>query len=186
MTISTQTFLAVDVGASPNDGTGDSLRSAFIKVNANFDYMGNVGFDAANINVTGSVEIAGNISTGGANVTGSVEIAGNISTGGAQINTGYQKYSPTANIAITANVDVSRIIITPTSTVVSYGANITLPNITVDGTTIIISSNVAVEHLAVYGQWLSSVSPGANTAISAGGAATYFYSSPDVKWYKIG
>ena len=169
MTITTEAFLAVGVGASANDGTGDSLRAAFVKVNQNFANITDIGFDAANINVSGSVEIAGNISTGG-----------------AQINTGYQKYSPTANIAITANVDVSRIIITPTSTVVSYGANITLPNITVDGTTITISSNVAVEHLAVYGQWLSSVSPGANTAISAGSSATYFYSSADVKWYKIG
>ena len=169
MTITTEAFLAVGVGASANDGTGDSLRAAFVKVNQNFANITDIGFDAANINVSGSVEIAGNISTGG-----------------AQINTGYQKYSPTANIAITANVDVSRIIITPTSTVVSYGANITLPNITVDGTTITISSNVAVEHLAVYGQWLSSVSPGANTAISAGSSATYFYSSADGKWYKIG
>ena len=169
MTISTEAFLAVGVGASANDGTGDSLRAAFNKVNNNFSYISDIGFDAANINVSGSIEIAGNISIGG-----------------AQINTGYQKYSPTANIAITANVDVSRIIITPTSTVVSYGANILLPNITQDGTTITISSNVAIEHLAVYGQWLSSVSPGANTAISAGSSATYFYSSADVKWYKIG
>lgn len=169
MTISTETFAQVYPGASANDGTGDSLRAAFIKVNSNFSNISDVGFDAANINVTGSIEIAGNITTGG-----------------AQINTGYQKYSPTANIAITANVDISRIIITPTGTVVSYGANVLLPNITQDGTTITISSNVAVEHLAVYGQWLSSVSPGANTAISAGGSATYFYSSADVKWYKIG
>jgi hypothetical protein len=169
MTISTQTFLAINVGTTANDGTGDDLRTAFIKVNDNFQYMGNTGFNAKNINVTGSIEIAGNILTSG-----------------AEINTGYQKYSPTANIAVTANVDVSRIILTPTGTVVSFGANITLPNITTDGTTITISSNIALEHLAVYGQWLSSVSPGANTAISAGGSATYFYSSADVKWYKIG
>ena len=170
MTITTEAFLAVGVGASTNDGTGDSLRAAFVKVNQNFSNISDIGFDAANINVSGSVEIAGNITIGG-----------------AQINTGYQKYSPTANIAITANVDVSRIIITPTSaTVVSYGANILLPNVIQDGTTITISSNVAVEHLAVYGQWLSSVSPGANTAISAGSSATYFYISADVKWYKIG
>ena len=169
MTISTQSFLAINVGTTANDGTGDDLRTAFIKVNDNFQYMGNTGFDAKNINVTGSIEIAGNILTSG-----------------AQINTGYQKYSPTANIAITANAAVSRIILTPTGTVVSFGANITLPNITIDGTTITISSNIALEHLAVYGQWLSSVSPGANTAISAGSSATYFYSGADVKWYKIG
>lgn len=169
MTISTQTFITINVGTTANDGTGDDLRTAFIKVNDNFQYMGNTGFNAANINITG-----------GAN------IAGTLYTRGALVNTGYQKYSPTANIAVTANVDVSRIILTPTGTVVSFGANITLPNITTDGTTVSISSNIAIEHLAVYGQWLSSVSPGANVSVVAGGSATYFYSSADVKWYKIG
>lgn len=169
MTISTHSFITVNVGTSANDGTGDDLRTAFIKVNDNFQYMGNTGFSAANINVTGGIDIAGALTTSG-----------------AVVNTGYQKYSPTANIAVTANVDVSRIILTPTGSVVSFGANITLPNITVDGTTVSISSNIAIEHLAVYGQWLSSVSPGANLSVAAGSSATYFYSSADVKWYKIG
>jgi len=169
MTISTQPFITINVGTTANDGTGDDLRTAFIKVNDNFQYMGNTGFNAANINITGSADIAGTLFTSG-----------------ALVNTGYQKYSPTANIAVTANVNVSRIILTPTGTVVSFGANITLPNITVDGTTISISSNIALEHLAVYGQWLSSVSPEANLSVAAGSSATYFYSSADVKWYKIG
>jgi hypothetical protein len=175
MTISTQTFLAINVGTTANDGTGDDLRTAFSKVNDNFQWMGNTGFSAGNIAVNGSIEIAGTLTTNG-----------QLNTSGAIVNTGYQKYSPTANIAVTANVDVSRIILTPTGTVVSFGANITLPNITADGTTISISSNIAIEHLAVYGQWLSSVSPGANLSVAAGGSATYFYSSADVKWYKIG
>ena len=169
MTISTQPFITINVGTTANDGTGDDLRTAFIKVNDNFQYMGNTGFNAANINITRDADIAGTLSTSG-----------------ALVNTGYQKYSPTANIAVTANVDVSRIILTPTGTVVSFGANIILPNITVDGTTLSISSNIALEHLRVNGQWLSSVSPGANVSVVAGGSATYFYSSADVKWYKIG
>lgn len=175
MTISTQSFISINVGTTANDGTGDDLRTAFIKVNDNFQYMGNTGFNAGNIAVNGSIEIAGTLTTNGP-----------LTTSGAIINTGYQKYSPTANIAITANVDVSRIILTPTGTVVSFGANIILPNITVDGTTISISSNVAIEHLRVNGQWLSSVSPGANLSVAAGSSTTYFYSSADVKWYKIG
>ena len=169
MTISTQPFITINVGTTANDGTGDDLRTAFIKVNDNFQYMGNTGFNAANINITGSADIAGTLFTGG-----------------ALVNTGYQKYSPTGNVAITANINVSRIILTPTGTVVSFGANILLPNITVDGTTLSISSNIALEHLRVNGQWLSSVSPGANVSVVAGGSATYFYSSADVKWYKIG
>jgi hypothetical protein len=175
MTISTQPFIAVNVGTTANDGSGDDLRTAFSKINDNFQWMGNTGFSAGNINVTGGINVAGTLTTNGV-----------LNTSGAVVNTGYQKYSPTANIAVTANVDVSRIILTPTGTVVSFGANITLPNITTDGTTISISSNIAIEHLAVYGQWLSSVSPSANLSVAAGSSATYFYSSTDVKWYKIG
>jgi hypothetical protein len=63
MTITTQNFLAVSVGSSPNDGTGDDLRTAFQKVNANFGWIGNTGFSAANISAT-SVEISGNVVIG--------------------------------------------------------------------------------------------------------------------------
>jgi hypothetical protein len=55
MTISTEQFLSVNTGISSNDGTGDSLRAAFIKVNENFDNMSTIGFDAGNINVGGAV-----------------------------------------------------------------------------------------------------------------------------------
>jgi hypothetical protein len=58
MTITTEAFLAVSVGASANDGTGDSLRAAFVKVNQNFANIENIGFDAANINVSGSLVLA--------------------------------------------------------------------------------------------------------------------------------
>lgn len=55
MTISTETFLAVAVGTSANDGTGDSLRAAFVKVNSNFSNITDVGFDAGNISVAGAL-----------------------------------------------------------------------------------------------------------------------------------
>lgn len=56
MTITTQSFLSVGVGASANDGTGDDLRAAFQKVNANFGWIGNIGFSAANISISNAVE----------------------------------------------------------------------------------------------------------------------------------
>jgi hypothetical protein len=62
MTISTEQFLSVNTGISSNDGTGDSLRAAFIKVNENFDNMSTIGFDSGNINVGGDIEATGNIS----------------------------------------------------------------------------------------------------------------------------
>jgi hypothetical protein len=57
MTISTQTFTAVNVGTTANDGTGDDLRTAFIKINNNFQYMGNTGFNAGNIVVNGAITL---------------------------------------------------------------------------------------------------------------------------------
>jgi len=65
MTISTQSFLTINVGTTANDGTGDDLRTAFIKVNDNFQYMGNTGFSAGNIAVNGSIVIAGNTTANG-------------------------------------------------------------------------------------------------------------------------
>ena len=57
MTISTQNFLAVAVGSSPNDGTGDDLRTAFQKVNANFGWIGNTGISTSNVIINGSITL---------------------------------------------------------------------------------------------------------------------------------
>ena len=56
MTISTEPFIFVNTGSSANDGTGDSLRAAFVKVNQNFANIEDVGFDAGNIYATGTVQ----------------------------------------------------------------------------------------------------------------------------------
>ena len=58
MTISTQQFISVNVGSTPNDGTGDDLRSAFVKINQNFSNISSIGFNAANINVGGAIVLA--------------------------------------------------------------------------------------------------------------------------------
>ena len=171
MTISTQTFLAINVGTTANDGTGDDLRTAFIKVNDNFQYMGNTGFNAKNINVTGSIEIAGNLITDG-----------------PQIETGYQQSKPTANVAVTINSNVNRLLLHPTGTIISFGANVTLPNTQVDGTIVSISSNVTISQLSVQPNWngVVAVSPFGNTAsVTAGTNTRYIYIAADYKWYKI-
>lgn len=69
MTISTVQFLSIGVGTTANDGTGDDLRTAFQKVNANFGWMGNTGFNAANISVANEIDsvrasISGNLTIG--------------------------------------------------------------------------------------------------------------------------
>jgi hypothetical protein len=73
MTISTQTFLAINIGTSPNDGTGDDLRTAFSKVNDNFQWMGNTGFAAGNIAVNGAITLnSGLAPTGNSSADGTV------------------------------------------------------------------------------------------------------------------
>jgi hypothetical protein len=62
MTISTEQFTSINTGIVANDGRGDTLRAAFIKVNENFANISDVGFDAGNISVRGDIEATGNIS----------------------------------------------------------------------------------------------------------------------------
>jgi enhancing lycopene biosynthesis protein 2 len=87
MTITTRTFDQVNVGATANDGTGDGLRDAFIRVNSNFSNISSVGFNAANIQVTKVLSITGTTAatsstTGALLVAGGAGIAGNLVVGG--------------------------------------------------------------------------------------------------------
>lgn len=97
-----------------------------------------------------------------------------------------QQYKPTANVAITANVGVDTLLITPTPSggIVSFFADVTLPNTTSNGTTIKISSNVAVNEFRALPSWTSTVSPSANVSITAGNSVEYTYVTADNKWYK--
>ena len=45
----------INVGTNPNDGTGDQLRDAFIKVNANDSEIYTAGPVGSNINITGNI-----------------------------------------------------------------------------------------------------------------------------------
>jgi len=174
MTISTEAFLAINVGASANDGTGDSLRAAFIKINDNFSNISDIGFDAGNIAATGVTATSLSVSNG-------------ITNAGAQIETGYQQSKPTANVAVTINSNVNRLLLHPTGTIISFGANVTLPNTQVDGTIISISSNVTMASLSVITPWVgTSVSPAGNTAsVVPGTVSRYMYIAADSTWYKI-
>jgi hypothetical protein len=175
MTISTQSFIAINVGTTANDGTGDDLRTAFIKVNDNFQYMGNTGFNAGNIAATGVTATSLSVSNG-------------LTNAGAQIETGYQQSKPTANVAITVNTNINRVLLHPTGTIVSFGANVTLPNVEVDGTIVSISSNVTIASLAVIPNWngVVTVSPFGNTAnVTAGTVSRYMYIAADKVWYKV-
>ena len=61
----------INVGSAPNDGTGDSLRTAFVTINNNFSYLGNVNsnLSANSLYVAGDITAIGNLYVGpGANV----------------------------------------------------------------------------------------------------------------------
>lgn len=102
----------INVGTVPNDGTGDGLRTAYIKCNQNFSELYNVtiaptsvGNGASNIGV---VAINGNIvaNVGGtANVgvfsTDGLEINGNITTDG---NITVSGTTSTEHLSVTGNV----------------------------------------------------------------------------------
>ena len=129
-----------------------------------------------------NVEISGNTAT-----FATVNVTGNLTNAGGKVESGYQIYKPTANVAIQANVGVSRVVLAPTPNggITSFFADITLPNVKVDGTVIDISSNVAVNTLRVLPNWNTTVSPSANTSLSAGSSVSYMYHSTDNKWFKI-
>lgn len=136
---------------------------------------------AVYINTAGNVLAAGAV-LNALTVNGTTTLAGSIAT------TGLQHFYPTANVAITGNIGVSRILVTPTSSPspVSFFVDVTLPNVTTDGTVLSISSNVAVNELRTLSPWVgTTVSPSANVSLTAGSQAQYLYRSAESKWYKI-
>ena len=108
MTISTETFIDVQIGSAPNDGSGDDLRTAFTKVNQNFSNISSIGFDAANINVSGDIESTGNITTSRYFVGNGSALTGIIAVSSYN-NTNVAAYLPTyygnvGNVALEANL----------------------------------------------------------------------------------
>jgi hypothetical protein len=128
MTITTVTFNSVNVGAAPNDGTGDDLRDAFIKVNSNFSNISTIGFNAANIYAPIGTVQAKYFIGDGSQLT-NVNIKGNISPGGTGnvYAIGYlnvpQNNQSTNSYVLTLN-DLGGHILTT----VSSSANIFIPN----------------------------------------------------------
>jgi hypothetical protein len=98
-----------------------------------------------------------------------------------------QRLSPTANVAITANIGTDRLLVTPTPSggITSFFLDVTLPNVQTNGATISISSNVAVGTFRALPSYTSRVSPSANTTIAAGTSVSYIYMSVDNAWYKV-
>jgi hypothetical protein len=97
----------INVGTGPDSYTGESLRTAFQKVNDNFSqlYAGNVG-----ANISGNIITANGFVTSGNVVAGNVTAAGNISayyfTGDGSQLTGITVSANTGNISF-SNLTIS-------------------------------------------------------------------------------
>ena len=89
MSLTPPSFDTVGVGSNPNDGTGDSLRDAFITINENFANIETVGFNSSDINCTGSIEVNGYASINGNLIANNAYINGNLIVNNA--------YTPSAN-----------------------------------------------------------------------------------------
>ena len=172
-------------------GLAGAVSGQFHSVVGNITQTSSGG--AVYINTTGNV-LAASVSASQINTTGNVLAAGAVinalTVTGAKVESGYQFYQPSANVFVQANVDVSRVILAPIGTaLVSFSANVTLPNITVDGTVVSISSNSAVQFFSVMAPYPDSgrkLTPQGNVALAAGDKAEYLYRSADNTWYKVG
>jgi len=143
MPITTTSFTSVNVGTSANDGTGDDLRTAFIKVNNNFQYMGNTGFNAGNIYApTGTVQAAYFIGDGSllTNVAGGGGGSSNYS------NVNVAAYLNTSGYNLYSNVNVA-------SYLPSYTGVLTSSNVYVAG-------NVTAQYILGSGQFLTGLPAG--------------------------
>jgi hypothetical protein len=116
----------------------------------------------SNVNTAALITTNGLTNYSNVNLTaylgGAVTIGGNLITGGARADTGYQFSKPTANVEVTANMSTTHLILAPTGTVISFGANVTLPGGNLDGRLFSITSNVATT-LAVQASTGTSITP---------------------------
>ena len=69
----------INVGSSPNDGTGDSIRDSFIIVNENFQFVESFFPNTSVISLTANITSTGNSAFNNLTITGTTTSAGNIS-----------------------------------------------------------------------------------------------------------
>lgn len=152
MTITTAAFVQVNVGSEANDGTGASLRNAFITVNENFANISDVGLDTGDINCQGSIEVDGYLAvTGNISTTSNLSCSGNISapgyTGGNLTLTGnvgassinatnlYGTIRTASQSSITTIGTLTALTVNNTTSAVSIGASATTGTFILGGTT---------------------------------------------------
>ena len=115
----------------------------------------------------------------------SLSISGSFGTGGAISDMGYQ-YLETPSTGFWANIltGKSRLIIDPTATLAA--GNVTLPNVSVDGTVISIHSSTTITAFGANTvQSGTTIKPNSGYTLAAGSGVTYMYLAQKNIWYKI-
>ena len=176
-------------------GLAGAVSGQFHSVVGNITQTSSGG--AVYINTTGNV-LAASVSAGQINTTGNVLAAGGVlnaltvngttTRAGATVDSNYQIYKPTANVSIQANVDVSRVIVAPTpaGSISSFWTDVILPNVSTDGHTITVSSNVRIETFRVLSPWVGyTIDTGANVILANNTPATFIFHSTENKWFRV-
>jgi hypothetical protein len=115
----------------------------------------------------------------------SLSISGSFGTGGAISDMGYQ-YIETPSTGFAENIltNKSKVIIDPSATLAA--GNVTLPNVSVDGTIISIHSS---ETITAFGantaQSGTAIKPDSGYTLAAGSGVTYMYLAQKNIWYKL-
>lgn len=173
----------IDVGSTANDGTGDPIRTAFIKTNDNFTEL----YNASTVSVTGNIS-GGNVSVTGSVLGGSVSVTGTVtaqtvSTTGLAVS-GIETVSPNY---VTVSGTGSTTLSTTTSTNVlligntGYTLTVNMPTTPVDG---------QITRFSVIGNTVTlAVGTGTVTPTFAGSATVgtnykYVYRSSNTTWYR--
>lgn len=108
----------VNVGQIENDGTGDDLREAFIKVNENFSELSTLTADIVNIvSITGNngtLEVTGYSDL---SIIGEYAISTNVSPGTITIVSDFNQLSDDLTPTLSNNLDVNNFSINNVSTI---------------------------------------------------------------------
>lgn len=140
-----------------------------------------------NASISGFLNVSGNVLASSA-ILNALTVNGTTTRAGATVDSSYQIYKPTANVSIRANVNVSRVIVapTPSGSISSFWTDIILPNVSTDGHTISVSSNVRIETFRVLSPWVGyTVDTGANVTLANNTPATFVFHSTENKWFRV-
>jgi len=179
----------VTLPASVSIGTADIANLSAGNI-LTFPAIGDYVYEFSSVDNGGSFLITDITSSrtkvyGNLTVTGSATITGNVVRAGGVADQGYTFLSaPSTSFWANISTGKSRYVIDPTGTL-AVGA-VTLPNTSVDGTVISIStSNIITSFTANSIQSGTVVRPAAAYTLAAGAGAEYLYRSSNNIWYKV-